>query len=221
MNSNNFINHGCSGCGGGGGFNRNSSGCHRVDTGKINCNVGPFTAIDAACIIPPANTGSIIPFASGLVPVALTTLLGGLVGIPFFIGFGTAIPSPVVLGTTIDLTGLINESFSVPRAGSLTAISAAFTITVALAVVETVTVNAQIYRAPAGSNTFSPTGVSVNLAPPLTNLLTVGTTLSGSSSNFVPVPVAVGDRLLMVFSISGGALAAAVTGTASAGIAIS
>lgn len=220
MNSNNFKLHGCSGCGGSGGSRHGSSGCFRVDTGHVNCNLGPFRAIDAACIIPTVDTGSIIPFASGLVPVALTSLVGGLAGIPFFIGFGTAIPSPVVLGTTIDLTGLINEAFSVPRAGSITAISAAYTITTALSIATTATVNAQVYRAPAGSNTFSPTGISVNLAPTLTNLLTVGTTLSGSAS-FAPVPVSVGDRLLMVFSVSGAPLAATVIGTASAGITIS
>lgn len=83
MNSNNFKLHGCSGCGGSGGSRHGSSGCFRVDTGHVNCNLGPFRAIDAACIIPTANTGSIIPFASGLVPVALTSLVGGLAGIPF------------------------------------------------------------------------------------------------------------------------------------------
>ena len=218
MSYNNSRMHGCNGCGG---FNRGSSGCHRLNTGEINCNFGPFTAIDAACIVPGANTGSIIPFASGLTPVALTSLAGGLVGTPFFIGFGTAVPGVILAGGLINLTGLVNEAFSVPRPGSVTAISASFTLLAALDVAgETATVTAQIYRAPAGSNIFTPTTASVDLAPPLTSLLTVGTTLFGASSDFAPVPVAVGDRLLMVYTVSGTAVAAVVTGTASAGITI-
>ncbi|NYF26361.1 exosporium glycoprotein BclB-related protein [Sporosarcina sp. JAI121] len=218
MSYNNSRKHGCGGCGG---FNHGGSACNRIDTGEVRCNFGPFTAIDAACINPRANTGSIIPFASGLVPVALTSLAGGLVGIPFFIGFGTAIPSPVVLGATINLTGLINEAFSVPRTGSVTAISASYTLTAALSVpAETATVTAQIYRAPAGSNVFTPTAARVDLAPPLTGLLTIGTTLFGASSSFAPVSVSVGDRLLMVYSISGTTLATTAIGTASAGITI-
>jgi len=221
MNSNNFKLHGCSGCGGSGGSRHGNSGCVRVNTGQINCNAGPFTAIDVECINPnpSAGRGAIIPFASGAVPVTLTSLAGGLVGIPFFIGFGTAVPSPVVLGLTINLTGLINEAFSVPRPGSITAISASFTTTAALTVGETATVNAQIYRAPAGSNIFTPTGASVNLAPPLGGLV-IGTTIFGASSTFPPVSVAVGDRLLMVYSLSGSTLAATAIGTASAGITI-
>ncbi|WP_186673270.1 exosporium glycoprotein BclB-related protein [Sporosarcina sp. BP05] len=221
MISNNFKMHGCSGCGG---SHRNSSGCFRVDTGQLNCNVGPFTAVAAGCIPPAnANTGSIIPFASGVVPVTLTSILGGLVSTPAFVGFGTNILSPTVLGSTIDLSGLFNEAFSVPRAGTLTAISASFTATVTWTLLGTTTITAQIYRAPAGSNTFSPTGVSVNLAPSITVALPVGTTVFGDSSNFSPVPVAVGDRLLMVFSstTSGIDIAGLAIGTASAGITIS
>ncbi len=201
----------------------NQAGCcgPAPGNGDVNCTaLGPFTAIDAACIVPPALTGSIIPFASGVTPVALTSLVGGLVGTPSLIGFGSAVPGVILAGNTIDLTGLINEAFSVPRPGLLTAISASFTLTVALTLATSATVSAEIYRAPAGSNIFTPTGVRVDLAPTLTPAITVGTTLSGASSNFAPVPVAVGDRLLMVFTLSGSALAGAVTGTASAGVTI-
>jgi len=188
---------------------------------RNRCHVlGPFVAIDRDCIIPPASTGSIIPFASGITPAILASAIGGLIGTVSLVGFGSAIPGVTLVGETITLPAL-NEAFSAPRAGSISAISAAFTVTVGLDLIgEAATVNARIYRAPAGSNVFTATGASVNLAPALTSLITVGTTLTGTSSNFAPVPVAAGDRLLMVFSISGTTLVATVTGAASAGITI-
>jgi len=199
--------------------------CQPSNNGQIDCrNLGPFVAIDADCIIPRANTGSIIAFSSGIVPVVLASVAGGLVTTGAQVGFGTSIPAtPITLtGTTIDLTGLLSEAFSVPRTGAITAISASFTATVALAAFTgTATVNAQIYRAPAGSDIFTATGASVDLTPSLTGLaVAVGTTFSGSSSNFAPVPVAVGDRLLMVFTLRGTTVIAALEGNASAGITI-
>jgi BclB C-terminal domain-containing protein len=218
MNSNNFRMHGCSGCGG---SHHGSSGCFRVDTGQINCNSGPFTAIDAACINPPVRNlvSALIPFASGG-PAVLTSAVG--VSTPAMVGFGTNLPLPTLVGTTVDLTAVVNEAFSVARAGTLTAISASFTVAAGLALAtSSVTITAQIWRAPAGTNTFSPTAATVNLAPSLTGL-TLLTTVYGQSDSFTPVPLAFGDRLLMVFSTStvGPALAVVFTGTASAGISI-
>lgn len=187
-----------------------------------NCvNLGPFRAVRPGCT--PPNTGSIIPFSSGVTPAVLTTLVGGLVGTTSLIGFGTAIPGITIVGNTIDLSGVVTEAFAVPRNGSITAISASFT---ALAAVDlglgSVSVTAQIYRAPAGSSVFTATNARVTLTPPFTGLITLGQTSYGSS-NVPPVPVAQGDRLLMVYSIAGTGitLAAALTGTASAGITIS
>ncbi|WP_251637430.1 exosporium glycoprotein BclB-related protein [Sporosarcina sp. NCCP-2716] len=216
----NYRNNGCRGCGN---LAAASYSCENTnDSRKDRCGiVGPIRAIDRECIPSAAARGSIIPFASGAVPVALTSLIGGLVGTPFFIGFGTAVPGVILANNTINLIGLVNEAFTVPRNGTITAISATFTLTAALSVAdEAATVTAQIYRAPAGSNTFSPTGVSVDLTPPLTSLLTVGTTLSGSAIPVAPVSVAPGDRLLMVYSLSGTSIASTVAGTASAGITI-
>lgn len=189
---------------------------------RNRCNMlGPIRAIDQNCLPPVTATGSIIPFASGIVPVALTSLVGGLVGTPFFIGFGSAVPGVILANTTINLTGLVNEAFTVPRSGSINSISATYTLTAALSLVgEAATVRAQIYRAPAGSTVFSPTDAFVNLSPPLTSLLTIGTTLSGTAAPAVPVAVAPGDRLLMVYTLSGTTLASAAAGTASAGISI-
>lgn len=209
------------GCGCGG----RVAGCcgNNNGTAQNRCNLlGPIRAIDQECLPAVTARGGIIPFASGAVPVALTTIVGGLVGVPFFLGFGTAVPGAfvgdnIILPTT--LGELLNEAFTVPRTGSITSISATFTIVAALTLAPTATVRAQIYRAAAGSDTFMPTTAFVDLAPTITTVLAVGTTLSGSAVT-TPVPVTAGDRLLMVFTLTGTAVAAAVTGTASAGIAI-
>ncbi|WP_285398443.1 exosporium glycoprotein BclB-related protein [Lysinibacillus sp. fls2-241-R2A-57] len=180
--------------------------------------LGPFEAIEAACITTPPATGSIIPFASGNVPVALAAVGGGAIGTVSMVGFGTSIVGVTLTGTNIDLAGATTgmEAFSVPRAGTITSISATLSVTLAAALTGTATVRAQIYRAPAGSNLFSPTDAFVDLAPALTSLV-VGAITFGTR-NVTPVPVAAGDRLLMVFSVTTSGAAALVTGNASAGI---
>lgn len=208
--------------GGGFGCGGRVVGCCGNNNGTFqnNCHtLGPILAVDQACLPPATAQGSIIPFASGAVPVALTTVAGGAVGVPFYLGFGTAVPGAIAGGVIVLPTvgGLLNEAFVVPRPGTITSISATFSITVALTA-GTGNVRAQIYQAPAGSDTFSPTTAFVDLTPQVTPLLTVGTTLTGSVA--ASVPVSTGDRLLMVFSLEGFTVLAAVTGTASAGIAI-
>jgi len=180
--------------------------------------LGPFEAIEAACITTPPATGSIIPFASGIVPVVLTAVLGGAIGTVSMVGFGTSIPGVTLTGTNIDLTAATGtEAFSVPRAGTITSISASLSATVAATLVGgTATVRAQIYRAPAGSNIFSPTDAFVDLAPALSTIA-IGTITFGTR-NVTPVPVVAGDRLLMIFSLTSTGIVAAVTGNASAGI---
>ncbi len=180
--------------------------------------LGPFEAIEAACITTPPATGSIIPFASGTVPVVLTAVLGGAIGTVSMVGFGTSIPGVTLTGTNIDLTAATGtEAFSVPRAGTITSISASLSATVAATLVGgTATVRAQIYRAPAGSNIFSPTDAFVDLAPALSTIA-IGTITFGTR-NVTPVPVVAGDRLLMIFSLTSTGIVAAVTGNASAGI---
>jgi len=181
--------------------------------------LGPFEAIEAACITTPPATGSIIPFSSGIVPVVITAIAGGAIGTVSMVGFGTSIVGVTLVGTTIDLTSALTgmEAFSVPRAGTITSISATLSATLAATLVGgTATVRAQIYRAPAGSNIFSPTDAFVDLAPALSTIA-VGTITFGTR-NVTPVPVAAGDRLLMVFSLTSTGIVASVTGNASAGI---
>ncbi|MFJ5769862.1 exosporium glycoprotein BclB-related protein [Psychrobacillus sp. NPDC093180] len=204
----------------------NNSQCNNGCNFGRCTNLGPFVAVDADCIIPPAAgaRSSVIPFSSGIVtPIALVTTAGGLASTVSTLGFGSALTGISLVGGLIDVTGLASsEAFTVPRAGNVTAISANFNTLLALTVLTgTATIRAQIFRAPAGSNIFSPTAATVLLAPPLTAPLAAGQLSSGSASGF-SVPVAPGDRLLMVFSVTATGLTAAVTvtGFASAGITI-
>ncbi|KYG91975.1 exosporium glycoprotein BclB-related protein [Metasolibacillus sp. FSL H7-0170] len=199
-------------------------------SGSNNCtSSGPFQAIDAACVVTPPNNGvtggSIIPFSSGTVPAVLTTIGGGLVGTGSLIGFGTSVPSISLAGGLIELplgsaAVPLTEAFSMPRAGRLTAISASFTATVGVAL-GSYTVNAQIYRAAAGTTAFTPlAGATVDLSPAIVNPITLAQTVQGTAT-LPSIPVAAGDLLIMVFSVTGsGALleAATITGTASAGL---
>lgn len=224
MNSTNY-NRGC--CGGGNrgrfhdGCNRgrfHAGECHHAGCNRVGFYPGMFNRCECH------NDSANIEFSSGVVPVVLTTLDGGLVGNPSIIGFGTAISGVISADGNIYSTGEVNEAYLVKRAGTLNAISASFTVTTPFDVVgQSATVTATIYRAPAGSDIFSPTSATVNLAPVLTSLLPVGTTLTGMASIFPPLAVAAGDRLLMVFTMSGSAgdLPATVTGTASASVRLS
>jgi len=177
----------------------------------------------------PPGSGAIIPFASGT-PSVLTTVLDGTLGTSSLIGFGNSANGVSIVGGAIDLTGaggtLLNMAFSVPRAGTITSISAFFSTTLALDLLgSTITITAQLFRSPApATNIFTPIpGASVTLSPGLTGVVGVGTISQGNTSGLA-IPVFPGDRLLMVFSAveTGGVpIAATVAGYASAGVAIS
>lgn len=212
-----FENHECSeSC---------SKGCNKrnicaIDNGNHGCNPGTFTAIDSNCLPTPSQPGSfgaIIPYASGNTPMTLintnnSTVHGGVVG------FGTQSTGTAFLGPIITLPGIANFAFSVPRAGTLTSLSAYFTASSGIAVPEAATVRAEIYRATPGSNNFTATGVAVNL--PLPAGITAGTTVFDDT--VANLSLVRNDRLLLVYtaSISPGATPTVVVGTASAGITI-
>lgn len=171
-----------------------------------------------------ANTGSIIPFASGL-PVTVTTILGGLAGTTALVGFGSSVSGVSLLGGNLDLTGaggtLLNFSFVAPRAGTITSMSAHFSTTAALSLVgTTVNITAQLYSAPSGSNSFAPIpGASVTLTPALTGVISLGAVSTGLSTG-LSIPVTAGSRYLMVYSATaaGITLINTVAGYASAGV---
>ncbi|WP_394295492.1 exosporium glycoprotein BclB-related protein [Halalkalibacterium ligniniphilum] len=163
-----------------------------------------------------------IPFASGT-PVALTNVLLGLTATGGLIGFGSSIDGVTIGGGTITLSpgtgGILDFAFVVPRDGTVSSISAFFSTTVAATIGTPVTIRAELYRAPAASNTFSPSGAFVLLSPalgPIINLLDVS---SGTAST--TLQVATGEKLLLVFSIDTDvSVLTTVVGFASAGIAI-
>jgi BclB C-terminal domain-containing protein len=169
-----------------------------------------------------AAGSSIIPYASGA-PIVMTTILGGLAGTTSVLGFGTSAAGVSLLGGTIDATSLTNFAYSVPRNGTISSLSGFFSNTVALALIGTsLNIQAQLFSAPAGSNTFSPVpGAVVNLAPSLTGILGIGTTASGITTG-LSIPVAAGSRLLLVYSTTAAGLGLlnTVTGYASAGVGI-
>ncbi|GAB0168612.1 exosporium glycoprotein BclB-related protein [Lysinibacillus sp. CTST325] len=177
---------------------------------------GTFTTNDVNCInpsIPPE--GSIIPFASGLQFILIGNNFGNGTNNVAPIGFGSFVFPVTLIGNTINLNGIPNEAFTVPRDGNITAISASFTYLVGVVDLETATVRAQIFRAPVGSNSFTATSASVDLAPSITALSGIGQ-ISFASANIPPVPVVGGDSLLMVFHVL--ETEVAIAGYASAGI---
>ncbi len=173
------------------------------------------------------GAGAIIPYASGG-PIAMTSIAGGLVGTVGLVGFGSSAVGITPVAGVIDLTGtalgpIIDFAFSVPRNGIITSIAGFYSNVLALTLTETtVTITAELYSATSASNSFTTTGASVALAPPLTGAVALGTISSGITTG-LNIPVTAGQRLLMVFSITaaGVTLITAVTGYASAGVAIS
>ncbi len=157
----------------------------------------------------------------------MTTIAGGLAGLPAFVGFGSSAQGLTLLGSTIDITNasgtLSNFAFQIPRDGIITSFSAFFSTTVALSLIgSTVTIRAQIYQSTTPNNVFSPiAGTLINLTPSLGGVISVGTLLNGSLTG-LNIPVTSQTRLMLVFSAtaSGLSLLNTVVGYASAGLSI-
>lgn len=129
------------------------------------------------------------------------------------------------MGSSIDLTNpagtLTNFAFSLPRDGTISSISAYFSVTAGLSLIgSTITVKAQLYGSATPNNTFLPiAGTDINLSPSLTGIINIGQISSGTITG-LSIPVTNQQRLLMVFSISttGLSLVNTLVGYASAGI---
>ena len=173
-----------------------------------------------------AGASAIIPFASGL-PVSLTTIAGGLVGTPAFIGFGSSAPGISIIGNTIDLTNpsgtLTNFAFTMPRDGVITSIDVFFSTTAALSLVgSTITIEAKLYESIAPNNTMTVVpGTTVTLTPSLTDVISIGTISKGILTG-LNINVPAGTRLMLVLTAraSGLSLVNTVAGYVSAGVAI-
>jgi BclB C-terminal domain-containing protein len=191
------------------------------DTGATGLT-GAIGATGATGVTGEAGAATIIPVSSGANPINLTTIAGGLSGDVGLIAFGGS-TSTTLTGGTIDETNIGSYSFTMPRAGTITDISAFFRTTTALSLVgSTVTITAQLYQATSGSNVFVPVpGAVVTLAPSLTGLNSIGTTASGTVTG-LSIPVSPGGRLMFVYgaTASGVSLINSVPGHASGGITI-
>ena len=112
-------------------------------------------------------------------------------------------------------------SFSVPRAGTITDITAYFSVVLGLSLIgTTMTVHAQLYESTTPDNIFSPiAGTDLALAPDFSDTIIVGETANATLSG-LSIPVAAGTRLLMVFTLnsSGVSLLNTLTGYASGGV---
>ncbi|MDM5356503.1 exosporium glycoprotein BclB-related protein [Peribacillus sp. ACCC06369] len=169
-----------------------------------------------------------IPFASGVVPIELTSVLG-LAETGGLIGFGSSVSGVTIAGGLITIA-VGDFAFVVPRAGTIESISAFFSATVGVILSEDVTVRAQLWRSTTAgvpdpnSSTFTPIpGAFVDLAPDFTPLVALGDNAS-NTNNLISIPVSAGDKLLMVFSLEDSGILVlldSLTGFASAGIAIS
>ncbi|WMX58937.1 exosporium glycoprotein BclB-related protein [Peribacillus sp. R9-11] len=153
----------------------------------------------------------------------MTSVLGGLLDTGGLIGFGSSFEGVTIGGGTITLSpgigGVLDFAFVAPRAGTVSSISAFFSTTVAVTIGTPVTIRAEIYTAPAASNTFSPSGAFVLLTPALGPVISIGNTASGTAATALGVTA--GEKLLLVFSIDTAvSVLTAVEGFASAGITI-
>ena len=172
-----------------------------------------------------AGPGTIIPFASGAA-VIVSTVLGGLLNTPAYVGFGSSATGPDPVGGVIDLTGSsdtdIDLAFSLPANETITSMSFYFSTTAALTLVgSTVTLTAQLYSSPTPNNIFTAVpGAVVTSAPPLTGIVAIGTVSNGITTG-LSIPVTAQTRLLYVVSAqvtAGLDVATTVTGYTSGGI---
>ncbi|BDG36257.1 exosporium glycoprotein BclB-related protein [Saccharococcus caldoxylosilyticus] len=207
--------------------------CNSDNRPRVRCGCTNAQAITVLGPEPagPPGAGAIIPYASGTTPVVLTRtdVAGVTVNTGAIVGFGSSAPTVDLGAGTLTLgvgaTNIPDFAFVVPRAGTITSIAAFFSATVGITLAAAGTVRAELWIAPATSNTFTPTGVFVNLVPDFGPVVTVGNTAAGTAT--ASFPVAAGDKLLMVFSLNptttppGPTNIGVLTGFASAGVAIS
>ncbi len=184
---------------------------------------GPTGAPGPTGATGPSGSTAIIPYASGA-PVALTGLVGGLLGTTVAIGFGSASQGLTLAGSNIDLTGtggplILNMAFSMPRDGELRSMSAYFSVTVGLTLLAPATVSARLYQSTTPNNIFTPVSGAIISLPAYTGLIVLGDVRSAELTFPVPIPVTAGTRLLAVFAVTS-TLAAALTGYASSGLEI-
>ncbi|WP_330659760.1 exosporium glycoprotein BclB-related protein [Caproiciproducens faecalis] len=168
------------------------------------------------------GAGAIIPFASGAV-TTVTTVLGGLAGTNALVGFGSN-DTALIVGGLIDIGGSSSLAFSMPRDGTITSMSAYYSVAAAASLIgSTVTITTQLYSSTTPNDSFAPVaGALVTLTPALTGLVNIGQTSSGLVTG-LSIPVTADTRLMFVVSASvtaGIDIATTLTGFVSGGLGI-
>jgi BclB C-terminal domain-containing protein len=170
----------------------------------------------------PAGAGAIIPFGSNH-GVSLSTDTNGTASVACEIGFGGSAFLNLLTGSldTLNLNDVVDLSFVAPRDGTITALSASFSNTIALSLgTASITITAQLYSAISGSNTFTPvSGANVVLSPAFTGIVDIGTVSAGSKTG-LSIQVTTPTRYLLLFS-SESKGPTLITGNANACLAIS
>ncbi|OXM17217.1 hypothetical protein [Paenibacillus herberti] len=162
--------------------------------------------------VPPAIEGSVLSFSSGSSTMDLS--LDSISGLPnggVVVGYGFAsrtIPVSADSAAAISIVladsfGGNNYAFSMPRGGTLTAITASFILTGSYFIVgPPITIQAQLCRAPSSVSPYSPftaiPGASVPLIPSLSGNISI-LTCQGSLAG-LDIPLNPGDRLVVVFT---------------------
>lgn len=175
------------------------------------------------------GTGAVIPFASGI-PVTLET--GALnsarqVGL---IGFGNSVSVDTLAGGLIDLSvnasgALRNMAFSLPRAGTITGISAFFSTSAEVGIPGDAVINALLYISTGidniSNNLFRPLrGTVVTLSPELSGTVPTDFISTGFTATDLNIPVPANSRLLLVFTAVSNNVNIFISGYASAGVAL-
>ncbi|AQN67974.1 collagen repeat protein with bclb C-terminal domain [Saudi moumouvirus] len=175
--------------------------------------------------------GAIIPYSSGLTPVALATVLsGGIATTGAIYDFGVSVPTVELVGLNIDFTGVVggvlpNTAWTVPRSATITSIATAFqnTADVDLTIGGSVFIRTQLYReTPALPGVFIPIpGTIVEVALP-SALILIGFVARGITTG-LNIPVAAGDRLILFANTRSTALitVSVIAGYLSSGVSLS
>lgn len=169
---------------------------------------------------PGVNAGAIIFYASGAIPVVLTTTDSGESDTVSAITLGDSISGLSIVDGRIVLP--VNNP-PLPRNGTISSIFTQFITTEDLDLGLGVGfITARLFTADSTSNVYTElTDAAVTLSPSLTENNPAGTTVAGNTTG-LSISVEAGTRLLVVFEITAPGVTEALTvnGEASAGLSI-
>jgi BclB C-terminal domain-containing protein len=164
---------------------------------------------------------SAIYLNSGTTQVSLAVAAAGAAGTASYIGSGSAGSGINVLGASFTLSATDSAyTTTLARDATVDSLAANYTAEIGGAIsASPITVNAQLYYAAPGSNSFDPIASSVIAMQPQASSINLGTLMYGAA-NGINYPVAQGGRLILAYNTVGGMLTAigVLTGSGSAAI---